>query len=73
MADHTRIPVAESAGAGHAAVVSCWMCGIRLNADQMVPDGSSACHDVRWYCRDARACTGRWTSARPQASAAGSA
>jgi len=27
----------------------------------MVPDGGSACADVRWYCRDMRACTGRWT------------
>jgi hypothetical protein len=43
-------------------VRSCWMCGIRLSADQMVADGGSACSDLRWYCRDTSACTGRWTS-----------
>jgi hypothetical protein len=50
-----------------APVRSCWMCGIRLSADQLVADGGSACHDLRWYCRDTWACTERWTSlsARP--------
>jgi len=43
-------------------VGSCWMCGIRLSADQMMADGGSACDDVRWYCRDTRACTERWTA-----------
>jgi hypothetical protein len=43
-------------------VRSCWMCGIRLSADQMVPDGGSACPDLRWYCRDVERCTERWTS-----------
>ena len=38
----------------------CWLCVIRLPTAQMVPDGGSACTDVRWYCRDLRACTGRW-------------
>lgn len=41
---------------------SCWLCGIRLSGGQMVPDGGSACPDLRWYCRDIRACTQRWTS-----------
>jgi hypothetical protein len=41
---------------------SCWMCGIRLRADQMVADGGSACSDVRWYCLDTRGCTQRWTT-----------
>jgi len=41
----------------------CWLCGIRLPTAQLVPDGGSACADVRWYCRDMRACTGRWTVA----------
>jgi len=45
-----------------AAVRSCWICGIRLPAEQMVADGGSACADVRWYCRDMRGCTERWTS-----------
>jgi hypothetical protein len=43
-------------------VRSCWMCGIRLPAHQMVADGGSACLDVRWYCRDTWGCTRRWTS-----------
>ena len=38
------------------------MCGIRLPADQMVPDGGSGCADLRWYCRDVGSCTERWTS-----------
>ena len=49
-------------GAASAQVKSCWMCGIRLPASQMVADGGSACHDVRWYCRDTWGCTRRWTS-----------
>jgi hypothetical protein len=44
-------------------LTTCWMCGIRLPADQMVADGGSACPNLRWYCRDTLACTGRWTSA----------
>jgi hypothetical protein len=48
--------------ARRAAVVSCWLCGIRLHQNQMVPDGSGACPDIRWYCKDAEACTERWTS-----------
>jgi hypothetical protein len=49
------------------AVSRCWMCGIRLSTGSMVVDGGSACADVRWYCRDTRGCTERWTSrpARP--------
>lgn len=45
-----------------AQVKSCWMCGIRLPASQMVADGGSACLDVRWYCSDMWGCTRRWTS-----------
>jgi hypothetical protein len=52
--------------ARQVAVVSCWMCGIRLHQNQMVSDGTSACPDIRWYCQDARACTERWTSGRRQ-------
>ncbi len=46
---------------GSAMVESCWMCGIRVRVDQLVADGGSACPDVRWYCRDMRGCTHRWT------------
>ena len=49
-------------GREQALVRCCWMCGIRLSADQMVADGGSACSDLRWYCRDTWACTARWTS-----------
>lgn len=56
--------------ARRAAVVSCWLCGIRLHQNQMVPDGGSACLDLRWYCKDIRACTERWTSAQRQRRAA---
>jgi hypothetical protein len=38
------------------------MCGIRLPARQMVADGGTACHDLRWYCRDIWGCTRRWTA-----------
>jgi hypothetical protein len=47
------------------AVTTCWMCGIRASASQMVADGSSACSDLRWYCLDVRSCTERWTQRRP--------
>jgi len=50
------------APAGPAAVESCWLCGIRLPAGQMVADGGSACANVRWYCRDTEGCTQRWTA-----------
>ena len=36
-----------------------------------MPDGDSACDDIRWYCQDTRACAERWTQARRQARAAG--
>jgi hypothetical protein len=54
--------------AEQANAKSCWLCGIRLPADQMVADGGSICHDLRWYCQDTWACTERWTS-RPARSA----
>jgi hypothetical protein len=28
----------------------------------MVPDGGQACADIRWYCKDAKSCTERWTA-----------
>lgn len=43
---------------------SCWLCGIQLPATSMLADGGPACADIRWYCADTLACTGRWT--RPQ-------
>ena len=47
----------------HDRIERCWLCGIRLPIAQMIPDGGSACADVRWYCRDQRACAGRWAAA----------
>jgi len=43
------------------AVESCWLCGIRVPVRQLVADGGGGCTDVRWYCRDVRGCTARWT------------
>lgn len=71
MSDPTPPPLAGGPAARRAAVVSCWMCGIQLHQSQMVPDGGSACDDVRWYCKDAGACGERWTSTRRQARNAG--
>jgi hypothetical protein len=43
----------------------CSLCGIALPLGLLVPDGGQACADIRWYCKDARSCTERWTTARP--------
>jgi hypothetical protein len=43
----------------------CSLCGIALPLGLLVPDGSQACADVRWYCKDATSCTKRWTTAHP--------
>jgi hypothetical protein len=59
MADQRRLATVPAA---RGEVEACWMCGIRLPAEQLVADGGSACTDVRWYCRDMRGCTERWTS-----------
>ena len=63
-------PPPSSPLARRTAVVSCWLCGIRLHQNQMVPDGGSACLDIRWYCKDIRACTDRGFSAQRQGRAA---
>ena len=47
----------------------CSLCGIALPTGLMVPDGGQACADIRWYCKDAKSCTERWTTARPSARA----
>jgi len=43
-------------------VASCSLCGFERPIGLMVPDGGEACADLRWYCKDARSCTERWTS-----------
>lgn len=48
----------------------CSLCGIELPKGLLMPDGGIACTDIRWYCRDTRACTERWTARLPQGRAA---
>ena len=43
----------------------CSLCGIALPLGLLVPDGSQACADIQWYCKDAMSCTKRWTTAHP--------
>jgi hypothetical protein len=45
------------------------MCGIERPLGLLVPDGGGACADVRWYCKDVKSCTERWTAAVAQQSA----
>ena len=42
----------------------CWLCGVRLPVQMMMADGGGGCRDVRWYCRNTRICTDRWTAQR---------
>jgi len=50
---------------GPLEAAQCSLCGIALPLSLLVPDGGQACADIRWYCRDAKSCTERWTTARP--------
>jgi hypothetical protein len=43
----------------------CVLCGTLLPVSLMVPDGGQACADIRWYCKDTRSCTDRWTADLP--------
>ena len=53
-------------------VAECCMCGIERPLGLLVPDGGGACDDIRWYCKDVKSCTERWTAALPdQADATG--
>ena len=65
-----RLAVAEPATAGPAEgglrpleVAECTMCGVERPLGLLVPDGGGACADVRWYCKDVKSCTERWTTA----------
>ena len=42
----------------------CSLCGIARPLGLLVPDGGQACADIRWYCKDAKSCTERWTAAQ---------
>jgi hypothetical protein len=44
-------------------VAPCALCGIALPLGLLVPDGGQACADIAWYCKDAKSCTERWTTA----------
>jgi hypothetical protein len=44
----------------------CSLCGITLPTGLMVPDGGQACADIRWYCKDSKSCTERWTANPPR-------
>jgi hypothetical protein len=46
-------------------LAECSMCGIERPLGLLVPDGTDACADVRWYCKDVKSCTERWTTALP--------
>jgi hypothetical protein len=71
MAGEIRRLPGMGSGARRPGVVSCWLCGIRLDSSEMTPDGGHWCDDIRWYCRDAKACTQRWTTSRRALSANG--
>ena len=47
------------------AVAECSMCGTARPLGLLVPDGGSACADIRWYCKDVKSCTERWTTGVP--------
>jgi hypothetical protein len=44
-------------------VAECSMCGVERPLGLLVPDGGDACTDIRWYCKDVKSCTERWTDA----------
>jgi hypothetical protein len=46
-------------------VAECSMCGIARPLGLLVPDGGGACADIRWYCKDVKSCTERWTTGVP--------
>ena len=68
-----RLAVVDSTAAGPAEgglrpleVAECSMCGVTHPLGLLVPDGGDACADVRWYCKDVKSCTERWTTAVAQ-------
>jgi hypothetical protein len=68
-----RLAVAEPATAGPTEgglrpleVAECSMCGVERPLGLLVPDGGAACADLRWYCKDVKSCTERWTIALAQ-------
>jgi hypothetical protein len=64
MDDEIAVPAGAGIAGRLSAMFSCSLCGASLHRNQLVPDGGPACDDVRWYCRDVRGCTQRWTAPR---------
>ncbi len=56
-------PAAAQQGIRPLEAAECAMCRVALPLALLVPDGGQACADIRWYCKDVRSCTGRWTAA----------
>jgi len=50
-------------------VAPCSLCGVARPLGLLVPDSDPTSADVRWYCKDIRSCTERWTAALPRRSA----
>ena len=64
-------PAAHTLAPGEARlrpldVGECSLCGIARPLGLLVPDGHAESIDTRWYCKDVKSCTERWTSARPR-------
>jgi hypothetical protein len=55
-------PAVTALGNRALQVAKCSLCWLERPTGLMVPDGGEACDDLRWYCKDARSCTQRWTS-----------
>jgi len=60
-------PAAQADRPRPLEAAQCSLCGIMHPLGLLVPDGGPACADIRWYCKDARSCTERWTTAHPRA------
>lgn len=64
---------AERPDGGNRALqaATCSLCGFERPVGLMVPDGGQACADLRWYCKDVKSCTQRWTTTKHAGPAAG--
>jgi hypothetical protein len=58
-------PAAQADRPRPLEAAQCSLCGIMHPLGLLVPDGGPACADIRWYCKDAKSCTERWTTALP--------
>ena len=66
MADVTGTPSPKGPAASQAAVVSCWLCGIRLPQDQMMADGGRSPSAKLWHSA-ASPCPSGWARFTPSA------